>query len=117
MAKPDLFKFIGTMPMNWDETIVLDGEIGSYISTARRSGKSWWIGTACNEKGLKTQIKLDFLEDGETYAATVYEDSPEADYIKNREAFRMRSLEVKKGDVIDATLAQGGGHAIFLQPK
>ncbi|MDD2600483.1 MAG: glycoside hydrolase family 97 catalytic domain-containing protein [Kiritimatiellae bacterium] len=117
MAKADLFKFLGTMPMNWDETIILGGAIGEYICTARRSGQKWWIGTACNEQGLKHQIKLDFLKKGATYTATIYEDAPDADYIKNREAYTVRKCEVKRGDVIAATLAQGGGHAIFLEPK
>jgi alpha-glucosidase len=117
MSKADLFKFLGSMPMNWDETIVLGGDVGEYISTARRSGKAWWIGTACNEKGLKTQIRLDFLKKGVTYSATVYEDAPDADYIKNREAYTVRKCEVQKGDVIEAVLAQGGGHAILLTPN
>ncbi|MDA3923690.1 MAG: glycoside hydrolase family 97 N-terminal domain-containing protein [Kiritimatiellae bacterium] len=117
MAKADLFKFLGTMPMTWDETIILDGAIGEYISTARRSGKSWWIGTACNEKGLTTQIKLDFLKKRVEYTATVYEDGPDANYKKNREAYKVRTVTVRKGDVIDAVLAQGGGHAVFLEAK
>lgn len=115
-AKLDLFDFIGSMPMNWDETIVLSGAIGEHISTARRSGKKWWIGTACNEKGFKTQIKLDFLKRGVVYKATVYEDALDADYIKNREAYTVRKCEVKQGGVIEATLAQGGGHALYLEP-
>jgi alpha-glucosidase len=117
MAKADLFKFMGSMPMNWDETIVLDGAIGEYVSTARRAGQKWWIGTACNEQGLKHQIKLDFLKKGVTYTATVYEDAPDANYKKNREAYTVRSCEVRKGDVIDAVLAQGGGHAVYLEAK
>ena len=117
MAKADLFKFIETMPMNWDETIVLDGVIGEFVSTARRSGQKWWVGTACNEKGLKTQIKLDFLESGVEYNATVYEDAPDAHYINNREAYKVRTVKVRKGDVIEAVLAEGGGHALRLDPK
>jgi len=116
MAKADLFKFMGTMPMNWDETMVLDGAIGEYICTARRSGKKWWIGTACNEQGLKHPIKLDFLKKGVEYAATIYEDAPDTDFRSNRESYTVRTAMVRKGDVIDAVLAQGGGHAMFLEP-
>lgn len=103
--------------MSWDETIVLDGAIGEYISTARRSGKKWWIGTACNEQGRKQQIRVDFLKKGAEYTATIYEDAPDANYKTNREAYTVRSALVRRGDVIEAVLAQGGGHAVFLEPR
>ncbi len=32
------------VPTVWDETRVLDGEVGKHIVVARRSGKDWFIG-------------------------------------------------------------------------
>ncbi len=112
--KSDLFEFISKLPMTWDETKVLNASIGEYITTARRSKKDWFIASCSNEKGAELPIKLDFLEEGKTYQATLYEDAPDTHYKTNREAYRIRKLQVKKGDMIHAKLAPGGGHCIYL---
>ncbi|NWK54965.1 glycoside hydrolase family 97 catalytic domain-containing protein [Verrucomicrobiaceae bacterium N1E253] len=115
-AKADLFEFIAKLPMNWDETRILHGEIGRLITTARRSGDDWFIATCCDEKGATLPIQLDFLKDGVSYDATLYEDGDDAHYKTNREAYKVRKRTVKKGDVIQAKLAPGGGHCIRLTP-
>lgn len=114
-AKADLFEFIAKLPMNWDETKILHGEIGKHITTARRSGNDWFIASCCDEKGAELPIQLDFLDDGVKYTATIYEDDAKAHYKTNREAYRVRKMVVKKGDIITAKLAPGGGHCIHLK--
>jgi alpha-glucosidase len=102
--------------MTWDETRVLQGEIGDYISTARRSGNQWFVASATNEEPRSLDIALDFLEPDCVYTATLYEDAPGAHYIENREAYQVRRIKVKRGDTIKASMAAGGGHCIHLQP-
>ncbi len=114
--KADLFEFLSKLPMKWGETRILNGSIGEFITTARRSGKDWFIASCNNEKGAELPIALDFLEDGRSYLATLYEDAPDSHYINNKEAYRIRRITVKKGDVIKAKLAPGGGHCIYLTP-
>ena len=116
-AKADLFEFIARLPMTWDETRILNGEIGRHITTARRSSEEWFIASCCDERGAVLPIGLDFLIDGVTYEATLYEDGKDAHYKTNREAYRVRKIDVRKGDVIQARLAPGGGHCIYLRPK
>jgi len=115
-AKDDLFEFLREMPMRWDETRILHGEIGQFITTARRSGDAWFIGSATNEEARTMSIPLEFLQEGVTYTVTLYEDAPDAHYRTNREAYRVRTIEVHRGDVIEAAMAPGGGHAIWVRP-
>jgi alpha-glucosidase len=105
------------MPMTWDETRTRNAEIGKHITTARRSGTTWFIGSACSEKGVELPIKLDFLEPGATYRATLYEDTPDSHYINCKEAYRIREITVKQGDVLTAKLAPGGGHCMLIEKK
>ena len=114
--KADLFEFIASLPMTWDETRILNGEIGKHITTARRSGSSWFIASCCDEKGAELPIRFDFIEDGVEYEAVLYEDTDETHYKTNKESYRTRKLNVKKGDTMIAKLAPGGGHCIRLVP-
>jgi len=116
-AKADLFDFLSRLPMNWDETRIPHGSIGQYITTARRRGNTWFIGSVTNEKARTLGVKLDFLDPAVTYVATLYEDAPDAHYQTNREAYRIRKMEVSNNDVIQARMAPGGGHCILLEPK
>ena len=61
-------------------------------------------------------MKLDFLTPGVTYDVTLYEDAPDAHYKTNREAYQVRHAKAKRGDVIQAKLAPGGGHCMLLTP-
>jgi len=66
--------------------------------------------------GKQLSIPLDFLQDGTTYEVTCYEDLPETHYIHNREAYQIRSGQVTSGDSIEARLAPGGGHCMWIRP-
>lgn len=40
MKKAECTGFISKVPGTWDQTIVLNGEIGKYVSIARKKGNS-----------------------------------------------------------------------------
>lgn len=115
-AKADLFEFIQKMPVGkWDESIVVNSKMSEYITTARRHGDEWFVGSVINQKGGILDIKLDFLEDDKTYEVTFYEDTPETHCKTNPEAYQIRSATVKKGEVIKAKMAPGGGHSMWIR--
>ncbi len=117
-AKADLFEFIQKQPVGrWDESRILNSKMGEYITTARRQGKEWFIGSVINQKGGTLPIKLDFLEEGQSYEATFYEDTNETHCKTNPEAYQIRQTEVKKDQLLQATLAPGGGHCMWIRPK
>lgn len=63
------------IPTVWDDTQVLQGDIGEYIIVARRSGEKWFVGGITNTSARTLQVTLDFLTKGKRYTATVYTDS------------------------------------------
>lgn len=116
-AKADLFEFIAKLPIGkWDESKVLNSKFNEYITTARRAGDDWFIGSAISQKGGNLDINLDFLKAGITYEVTYYEDTPDTHCKTNPEAYQIRKGKVRKGDVVKAVLAPGGGHCMWIRP-
>lgn len=109
--------FIENCPTTWSRTLVPNGEIGKYITIARkaRHGDSWFIGSITNEEARNIDIALDFLDEGAAYRAMIYEDGPEADYEHNPYEMTIRQINVAKGDTLHLRLARSGGAAIRIE--
>lgn len=109
--------FIENCPTTWSKTLVPNGEIGKYITIVRkaRHGDSWFIGSITNEEARNIDVALDFLDEGATYRAMIYEDGPEADYEQNPYEMTIRQINVVKGDTLHLRLARSGGAAIRIE--
>ncbi|MFC6728714.1 glycoside hydrolase family 97 catalytic domain-containing protein [Natronoarchaeum mannanilyticum] len=57
------FQFIEDVPAAWDDTAVLDAEIGDYSVTARQSGEEWFVGAMTDEYGRALDVPLGFLDE------------------------------------------------------
>ncbi|MDQ8189788.1 glycoside hydrolase family 97 protein [Roseibacillus persicicus] len=135
--KLDLFGFIKSLPMTYDETRVLEMEIGKKITMARRSGDTWFVAALVDEKGRQLELDFDFLEAGVKYEVQIFEDTAESHYQfpggwnqkdaakkkipfkpveTKRELYQVRSKAARKGDKYTARLAPGGGHCLILKP-
>lgn len=114
--KGDLFEFLKAMPATWDDTRVPHSEIGGFICVARRSGSDWFVGSVNNQTQRTLPVKLDFLQPNKKYRATIFQDTKDSHGVKNPEAYRITTRTVTAEDVIDATMAVGGGHAMILRP-
>ncbi|MCB4807843.1 glycoside hydrolase family 97 protein [Tamlana sp. 62-3] len=115
--KQDLFEFIKEMPVGkWDETKILHAKMDAYISTARRQGDEWFIGSVHNNGGT-LDIAFDFLDDNKNYKITYYEDTKETNSKTNPEAYKIRTETIKKGAIVKATMVAGGGHCMWVRPE
>jgi glucan 1,4-alpha-glucosidase len=116
---PDAFQFIKDVPVDWQETIVLEAEPGDYLTIARKDkhSEAWFLGAITDEQSRKTTLKLDFLTPGVTYTATIYEDAFDAHWEKNPKSYRIRTLKVTSKSKLPLTLAPGGGTAISITPQ
>ena len=115
--KDDLFDCIRQMPPQFDGYKVIRGEIGRFISVARKAGNEWFVGTLTNRDKRQLKLKLDFLEPGKQYVATFYEDAPDTHYLNNKEEYQIRKdIPVYNETTIIANLASGGGQAIWIRP-
>jgi glucan 1,4-alpha-glucosidase len=115
-AHLDAFQFIKEVPVDWDDTKVVEAEPGDYISIARKEkGKNnWFIGAITDENERTTKIPLDFLNG--KFIATLYSDGKEAHWDKNPKSYSIKKVLVSPTDVLKIKLAAGGGCAISLQP-
>jgi len=109
----DGVEFLKKVKTMWDDTKILNGRIGEYITSARRSGNEWFIGSMTNSEARTLEIKLDFLGEGK-YKMIAFEDAPDANI--NAEKVVRTSVVVVKGDTVKLKMAPGGGFAAWLEP-
>ncbi|QBA63344.1 glycoside hydrolase family 97 protein [Muriicola soli] len=109
-------QFIRDVGVDWSESRVLDGEVGDFVTIARkeRGSGNWFVGGITGDEGREESIKLDFLERGKTYKAILYKDAPDAHWDKNPQAYEIESMDVTSEDIIEVKLAPGGGFALSL---
>ena len=106
--------FIAGVPTVWNETKVLDGEMGEYIVTARRSGDCWFVGGITDSNPRDLEIAFDFLPEG-NFRAEIFGDGVNAH--RAASDFRQRREAVCNTTVRKIHLAPGGGFAIKLTPE
>lgn len=113
-ARPDAFRFLREVPVDWSETRGVAGEIGQYQVTARRErgGDDWFLGAITNERDRDLALPLDFLAVGRPYVAEVYRDGDGGDWKKNPYAFATQERAVSSSDTLRLWLAPGGGAAV-----
>lgn len=110
--EPEL-KFYDDVYTVWDDTKVLEGEPGDYITTVRRHEEEWFLGTITNA-ARETSIPLDFLPAG-NYTAEIYTDGDAS--IPTRTKVRISKFRVNAGTVLRFNLRQAGGAAVRLVPE
>jgi alpha-glucosidase len=105
--------FLRAVPATWDETRVLNGMPGRYVTIARRRAGEWYLGGITNEEARELDVPLSFLETGE-YTAEIYADAPDAaTQPKNTTREERR---VKAQDSLKLKLAPAGGVAVRFRP-
>ena len=109
------FQFIKEVPVDWDETRVIDSKIGDYVIIARRAGQEWFIGGITDEHPRKINIHLDFLSP-EKYKVKIYCDAINTGLFENPGALEIGTYQVKNSDIIQAPLSTSGGLAARLTP-
>jgi alpha-glucosidase len=112
-GKPAL-QFLKDVPTDWEDTKVLEGKIGEYITTVRkdRNSADWFLGTITNEKARDVEVSLSFLDKNATYEAQIYADAEGTDETHNPSAVAISKKTVKASDVLKLHLGGAGGAAI-----
>jgi hypothetical protein len=113
-AHPDAFRFIRDVPVDWDDTKVLEAEPGDYVTIVRK-GKGtndWWLGAITGEQGRIADLKLDFLEKGKKYHAIIYRDGDHANWKDNPEDYAIEQQDLDSSSELKLRLAPGGGAAV-----
>lgn len=113
------FQFIRDVGVDWEQTKVLNGEVGDYVTIAREERETghWFVGSITDEHSREITINFDFLQEGKNYKALIYRDADDAHYRENPEALIIENKDIKKRDSFTFRLAAGGGLAISLMHK
>ena len=110
------FQFIKDVGVDWQTTKTINGEVGEYVTIARKEKNSdnWYLGSITNEQERTFDISLDFLDENSDYQATIYSDGQDAHWQTNPTAIDIETLTVNKNSKITINLAEGGGVAISI---
>ena len=109
--EPEL-AFFDAVPTVWDDTKVLDGKPGEFVSIARRSGKQWFVGVITNDEAREVLLAFDFLEPGKSYWAHLYYDDSK---VKTRTQVGIKKIKVTHQSVLNLSLKATGGEAIRIE--
>ena len=115
----DAFQFIKDVALDWDESHYLEAEPGEYVTVARKAKgeNNWFVGNVNGITPRSTVLKLDFLEKGKTYEATIYADAKDAHYKTNPQAYTISKKKVTYKSTLKLNSAPGGGFAISIMEQ
>lgn len=112
--EPEL-KFFDDIYTTWDDTKVLQGEVGQFISVARRKGEEWFVGSITNNEARTLPVSLDFLPKEKNYIAEIYTDGDKS--VKTRTKVRVATYRVNNKTKLNFNLKPSGGVALRLVPE
>lgn len=114
----DAFQFIRDVPVDWDDTKIIEAEPGDYVTIARKAKDrdEWFIGAITDENARSSEIPLDFLKSNQWYVATLYLDGRDAHWKDNPMSYKIAKAIVNNETVLNLSLAEGGGAAVSITP-
>jgi alpha-glucosidase len=103
--------FLASVPTTWDETRVIDGKVGDYITIARRKGDDWYVAAMTDATPRELKIPLTFLGDGKFTAETWSDDAAMAP-----NGLKRATATVDPAEVLSANMITAGGYVARLKP-
>ena len=114
----DAFQFIKDVPVEWERSVYLEAAPMEYVTIARKDKHSdaWFMGSVTGKEAHDSAIKLDFLDKGRNYEATIYTDGKTADYKTNPQSYVITKKKVNAKSTLKIHSAAGGGFAVSIKP-
>ena len=110
------FQFFRDFDADCDWSRALAGEPGEFVVVVRKAKQNYFLGASTNEEARTINIKLDFLEKGKLYKATIYADGKDANWETNPTDYQITEQIVTANESLSITMATGGGQAISFMP-
>ena len=112
LEEPECTEFIANVPTVWDETRILDGQVGDFVISAKRKGDTWYIGALTDWERRTFEIDLKAL--GITSGTvTMFIDGPNAH--RKGIDYQKKTMLVPADGKLKVELAPGGGAAIVVR--
>ncbi len=109
---PECFDFICRVPAVWDDTHVLEGELGERIAIARRNGENYYVGIMRSGEAEEMNVDLSFLPQGR-WRMTMWTDGPNASH--NAKDYVRTQMSVDNNTVLPVKIARNGGFAAVIE--
>lgn len=106
IREPELMEFLGKIPTVWDETIIIDAQLGKYVLEARRNGDNWYLAAMNDWTPREFSVQLGFLKGGKYQVETASDGINAA---RNPQDYKMTKSAVTRNDTMNVKLAPGGG--------
>ncbi|PCI03101.1 MAG: alpha-glucosidase [Flavobacteriaceae bacterium] len=112
-------QFIKDVGVDWEQSKVLNGEIGEFVTIAReeRNTGNWFVGGISNEEARTVTINFDFLPNDTVFEAIIYKDGSNAHWDKNPLDLSIEKMEIDSKTIQKIQMAAGGGFAISIIKK
>lgn len=104
--------FFKNMPTIWDETKVLESEIGQFATIARRTGNDWFLGSLTGKEHRKCNIDFGFLEKGTEYIATIYSHDVDSD---SSTKVKIETVPLNSKRILSFDISCNSGLAMHIQ--
>ena len=112
MREEQTTDFITAIPTVWEETRVLQGEIGQYIVTARRCENRWFVGGMTNWDARDLKVDLSELGLKGTHEAMLFRDGVNAE--RNATDYMEEQLQLQVKKPLTVHMAPGGGFVLVI---
>jgi hypothetical protein len=112
------FQFIRDVGVDWEQTKVINGKVGDFVTIARQEKKTgnWFVGSITDENARSVTVAFSFLDAGTEYDAIIYSDGKDAHWDDNPTSISIDTVRIDNNSKRDFKLAPGGGLAISLKP-
>lgn len=95
------------MPAEWENSVVLEADPGSYVTIARKAKTGdWYVGAMCDAQ-RSAQIDMPFLDEGHTYYAIICKDD-------TMDTVTSEYQKVTSDTKLSIPMLQAGGAAIRI---
>ncbi len=105
--------FLANIPFEWDETRLLEGNIGQYTILGRKAGDEWFVGAITDWEARSFTLNTHFLNTGK-YQVDIISDGINAD--TRAEDYKRSTISIQKGDNIELNMVSGGGWVARFTP-
>ncbi|HEY5913934.1 MAG TPA: glycoside hydrolase family 97 catalytic domain-containing protein, partial [Verrucomicrobiae bacterium] len=106
-------EFLRELPTVWDETVVLNAEVGRSIVIARRSGERWYLAAMNGDAAASLNVPLKFLGRSKWALYSFADDPKGSDY----QAVLQATSSADAKTVLTLSLAPGGGFAGIISKE
>lgn len=110
-----VLRFLGQVPVTWNETHALSARMGDHAVVAKRHGGQWYVGGMCAWTPRELTVDFSFLKPGMTYTAECFYDHPQCS--EDARLYQHEILSVTSDTKRTFQLAAGGGFAIVINTK